>query len=422
MRRTVTTQPMVTWTPALRNSTLTTPQTDVNVTQTDTTEQLLAVPRPDAAMQRLGFLDALRGLAAAITVFYHLAFVGGVHVPTGLIGFVKFGGSGVMLFFVVSCFSLFYTMPGRLRQARPIFSFYTHRFFRIAPLFYLWIIIQCVLKRELYGVQGWPSGLLENFFFVFNLVPGRQTGIVMASWTIGVEMLFYVIFPLIYFKTKSLIHALALTVGTMLIYLAFVFVLPHLRIGGAGAVASYADWIFLKDLPIFAFGAVCFFVVRDRLVSRGEDRDRAMGLFLILFAMYLTVAHGAKWIGNGIFGGHPYVWPAICYSLLLVGLSLNPLILLVNRFTRFLGAISYSLYLAHAPIILMLRPVYARIMPAVTSVPLAFVACALVTFAAALPLSYLTYRFVELPGIKLGKAFYGRVERRKVITPINRKP
>jgi peptidoglycan/LPS O-acetylase OafA/YrhL len=69
-----------------------------------------------------------------------------------------------------------------------------------------------------------------------------------------------------------------------------------------------------------------------------------------------------------------------------------------------------------------LRPVYARIMPAVTSVPLAFVACALVTFAAALPLSYLTYRFVELPGIKLGKAFYGRVERRKVITPINRKP
>jgi peptidoglycan/LPS O-acetylase OafA/YrhL len=395
---------------------------DVDVTQTDTTEQLLAVSQPDTARQRLGFLDALRGLAAAITVFYHLAFVGGVHVPAWLIGFVKFGGSGVMLFFVVSCFSLFYTMPGRLRQARPIFSFYTHRFFRIAPLFYVWIIIQCVLERELYGVQGWPSGLLENFFFVFNLVPGRQTGIVMASWTIGVEMLFYVLFPLIYFKTKSLIHAMALTVGTMLIYLAFVFFLPHLRIGGAGAVATYADWIFLKDLPIFAFGAVCFFIVRDRLLAHGEDRDRAMGLLLILLGVYVTVAFSAKWISTGIFGGQRYVWPAIYFSLLLVGLSLNPLKLLVNRFTRFLGAISYSLYLAHAPIILILRPVYARITDAVTSVPLAYVACAVVTFAAVLPVAYLTYRFIELPGIKLGKAFYARVERRKVIVPVDPLP
>jgi peptidoglycan/LPS O-acetylase OafA/YrhL len=387
---------------------------DVNVSQTDTAEQRLAVPRTDTPRQRLAFLDALRGLAASITVLYHLAYVGGVRIPPGFSGFVNFGATGVMLFFVVSCFSLFYTMPGRLKQSRPLLSFYIHRFFRIAPLFYLWIIIQCVLSAKVYGVEKWSAGLWQNVFFVFNLFPGKQTGIVMASWTIGVEMLFYAVFPLIYFKTKNVIDAIALTVGTMLVYLLTLFLLPRLRIGAAAA-ASYEAWFFLKDIPIFAFGTICFFIVRDRLVARGGDRDRAMGLFLLLIATYLMVARGAGWVGDGVFGGHPYVWPAISYSLLLIGLSLNPLKLLVNRVTQFLGAVSYSLYLAHAPMILILRPVYARIMSAVTSPLVGYIACAAFTFAVVLPLAYLTYRFVELPGIQLGKAFYARVVRRKAV-------
>jgi peptidoglycan/LPS O-acetylase OafA/YrhL len=375
------------------------------------------VVRADKATPRLAFLDALRGLAATITVLYHVAYVGGVHVSPGLSRFVKFGGSGVMLFFVVSCYSLFFTMPGRLKQARPVFSFYTHRFFRIAPLFYVWIMIQCVLRRELYGLDTSPAAIFENVFLVFNLIPGRQTGIVMASWTIGVEILFYAIFPLIYFKTKNLINAMSLTVGTMLIYLVMLFLLPRLPISQATA-ASYESWLFVKDLPVFAFGAICFFIVRDRLVAHGEGRDRAMGLLLVLIATYLTLAYGAHWIGADIFGGHPYIWPAICYSFLLVGLSLNPLKLLVNRFTRFLGTVSYSLYLAHAPIILILRPVYVRVMGTFAA-PLDYVVCALITFAAALPLAYLTYRLVELPGIRLGKAFYARIVREKAIPPVD---
>jgi peptidoglycan/LPS O-acetylase OafA/YrhL len=80
-----------------------------------------------------------------------------------------------------------------------------------------------------------------------------------------------------------------------------------------------------------------------------------------------------------------------------------------------LGAISYSLYLAHAPIIVMLMPVYVRIRTASAAAPfLGYVICVGVTFAVALPLSYLTYRFIELPGIKLGKKFYAYFEKRKI--------
>jgi len=145
-----------------------------------------------------------------------------------LSGLVAQGSSGVMLFFVVSCFSLFFTMPARLREARPIMSFFTHRFFRIAPLFYAWLAITCVLMVYVYHLPVTTAAVFQSIFFVFNLVPGNQGGIVMASWTIGVEMLFYAIFPLIYFRTHNLVQSASLVLLTLLAYFAMSFVLPLL--------------------------------------------------------------------------------------------------------------------------------------------------------------------------------------------------
>lgn len=119
--------------------------------------------------ERLHFLDALRGIAATYVVLFHLVYVGGVAAPSWLSGFVAQGGTGVMLFFVVSCFSLFFTMPARLKEARPIVSFFTHRFFRIAPLFYAWLVVTCILMTQVYHLPVTPAAVLQSIFFVFNL-------------------------------------------------------------------------------------------------------------------------------------------------------------------------------------------------------------------------------------------------------------
>jgi peptidoglycan/LPS O-acetylase OafA/YrhL len=375
--------------------------------------------QPVAAGRRLGYLDALRGLASAYVVLFHLRYVGSVEVPSSLATFVSLGGTGVMLFFVVSCFSLFYTMPARFRQSRPYFAFYVHRFFRIAPLFYIWLVVETALNVWLYHYPTSVGLILQNAFFVFNLVPGSQGGIVMASWTIGVEMLFYLIFPLVYLVTKSVTDALAFTVASALAYFGFVFVLSHIIPDAAG---SYASWTFLKDLPVFAMGAVCFFLVRQGILSRGDGtRDRGLGVLLLSLGIYVMVARSANWIDDGIFGGHPYIWPGIAYSLMLVGLSLNPLSLVDNRVTAFLGKVSYSLYLAHAPIILLFAyfGVYIWLV-GLLGVHLGFVASLLLTFAVALPVAYVTYRLVELPGISLGKRFYARAIGWPLLRPVDR--
>lgn len=110
---------------------------------------------------------------------------------------------GVTMFFVVSAFSLCYMMPRHKREARPLVSFYLRRFFRIAPLFYFMIATTLFYHAQFMGVplDYWAAkseALVASVFFVFNFLPGQQLGVVWASWTIGVEMPFYLLFPLLY--------------------------------------------------------------------------------------------------------------------------------------------------------------------------------------------------------------------------------
>lgn len=369
-------------------------------------------PPPTAPLVRTGdrlhFLDALRGLAAAYVVLFHLVHVGGVPAPAWLSGFVEQGSTGVMLFFVVSCFSLFFTMPARLKEARPMASFYTHRFFRIAPLFYVWLVITCLLMTYVHDLPVTTATVLQSIFFVFNLVPGQQSGIVMASWTIGVEMLFYAIFPLIYFRTRSLVEAWSLVLGTLLAYFAMLFVLEVLPLPQETA-ASHHQWLFIKDMPVFAMGAVCYYLLVQRLGNHPTPDQRSVGLLLLLVAACIFVARSNEWIDDGIFANHPYIWPALWYSALIVGLALNPVRALVNRATRFLGTISYSLYLAHGPVINLLRPCYDRL-AAHTDWPrsLTYLVVAGLTMAISILVAYATYRLVEIPGIRLGRALQSR--------------
>ena len=66
-----------------------------------------------AKNRRLEFLDALRGLAAAYVLMYHMVFVAqpNLALPRWVEKVAHAGGSGVTLFFIVSAFSLYYTMP-----------------------------------------------------------------------------------------------------------------------------------------------------------------------------------------------------------------------------------------------------------------------------------------------------------------------
>lgn len=358
-------------------------------------------------LKRLDFLDALRGLAAAYVVVYHMILLPNpnLEVPDWAYKVAHAGGTGVMLFFVISAFSLYYTMPLRFKDAHPNLSFYLHRFFRIAPLFYAWIFFTLVRDAWYFSAHHSVAAVLASVTFLFNLTPHGQQGFVWASWTIGIEMMFYLMFPLIYRYITDLWKALALVFGFILVWMAYQVVIPHIYSGANVDIVK--TWTFVRFLPVFALGCVVHFVI-SRVHAHGEmEHGKSVGLFMVVASVYCYLA---LLDGNfNIFFADARVWQGLIYGALVVGLCLNPLKIFVNRFTRYLGKISYSLYLGHTTLVLFLTPVYRAAYSALQNTTLAFLSCYAMTLVLAVGLADLTYRFIEAPGVRYGKVVYERI-------------
>lgn len=358
-------------------------------------------------LKRLDFLDALRGLAAAYVVVYHMILLPSPNLvaPDWAYKVAHAGGTGVTLFFVISAFSLYYTMPLRFKDAYPNLSFYLHRFFRIAPLFYAWICFTLIRDAWYFSAHHSVAAILASVTFTFNLAPQGQQGFVWASWTIGIEMMFYLMFPLIYLYITDLWKALALVFIFILVWMAYQTIIPHVYSGASIELVN--TWTFVRFLPIFAIGCVVYFVIKH-IHTRDEIKySKSIGLFMVTASVYcyLAMLDGSF----NVFFADAMLWQGLIYSALVIGLCLNPLKIFVNRFTRYLGKISYSLYLGHTTIVLFLTPVYRMVYRALSNTTLAFLLCYVSTLALAVGLADLTYRFIEAPGVRYGKVAYQRI-------------
>jgi len=358
---------------------------------------------------RYTFLDALRGLAALYVLIYHMTLVPPFRpvAPEWIKPFVNFGGAGVTLFFVISAFSLSLTMPRHVATGRPYFSFFVSRFFRIAPLFYFLIVATLFRDALYFGKWHSVSQVFLSVAMVFNLAPGEQSGFVWAGWTIGVEVLFYAAFPILFFSLKTP----AARVSAFMFACLAQYVLPTAIQVISPATPDmnkiYLQFTILRHLPVFLLGMVAFDVFQwAQRKKLGADMGGvliALGLTGLCFIV--TKAPG----GDLVIGN--YYWRAIFFACLVIGLSLWPVRLAVNAATVFAGKLSYSIYLAHAPLIFFMAPIFRRIyeLPAPTTIRFAL------SFAAALAVvvsaAWLLYTFIERPGINLGRKILHRPER-----------
>src|SRR5690349_1671586 len=94
-------------------------------------------------MQRLGWLDELRGVAALGVMLAHGARVLNLAPSHEVLGM---GIRGVQLFYILSGYIL-YRIYGDLSNFSQFKSFIGNRFFRIAPLFYF-VTLLCVVGGQ----------------------------------------------------------------------------------------------------------------------------------------------------------------------------------------------------------------------------------------------------------------------------------
>jgi peptidoglycan/LPS O-acetylase OafA/YrhL len=364
-------------------------------------------------MKRLEYLDSLRGLAALYVLVYHLAKM--PPMATGLPGFadsfVLFGGSGVILFFVISAFCLCLTMPGRDVSATDLADFYTKRFFRIAPLFYAVVALTCLRNFLVRDIVPPGADILANATFTFNLFPGMQDSLVFAGWTIGVEMLFYLVFPALFVALRGMPAKLG---ALILTGLAFPLLMSGL--GHASAMTEfdrdrYALLTVVRYLPTFILGMIAFHLVGSLQARRATG---AIGAGCLAAGAVVFAAA----VGGVLPKPHlsPVIWESAAFALMVVGLALRPVRFVVNRATRFLGRISYSVYLLHGPVILLInRPVFPRIEALGLPQAAVFGLSLAVTLGVTLVVSWIAYRMVERPGIAFGRRLIAAREARAVV-------
>ena len=175
-------------------------------------------PALPAATQRFDTIDVMRGLSILAVVLLHtwlrLYFAGydlrRPSLPHMVARFFFFnGGNGVTVFFTISGFLITLTSLRRFGslQAMRVRTFYQIRFARIAPLLTLIVAILSVLARvHAEGFQFSPSraplwrAIVSAFTFHLNWLEARF-GFLPANWNVmwslSVEEMFYVFFPLL---------------------------------------------------------------------------------------------------------------------------------------------------------------------------------------------------------------------------------
>jgi peptidoglycan/LPS O-acetylase OafA/YrhL len=356
---------------------------------------------------RLRFLDNLRGIAALYVLVHHvlLSPQPNLLVPDYLAPAIHFGAAGVWLFFVISAFSLSLTMPRHIATGTPLLSFSISRLFRIAPLFYALVLFHLIRDYALLGATKPVEGIAANLLFIFNLFPEYTKSIVWGGWAIGPEMLFYALFPLIYFKVKRLEHLVILLFASVAIYAAFQTYGSAL-FSSRRAFETFNSRTLIRHFPSFILGMIAFQLY---MTLKDHTSKKLLGR-LIFAASFISIV--AFWYGHPplplLHNSH---MDAFAFAGLLLGAGLARPRLMETSLMSYYGKISFSVYLWHIQVIFHLTPFLRWFYTLGLPAGISFLCSVAVVLAVTTLVAHYSYKLIERPGEKLGKAVFALLKR-----------
>ena len=167
-------------------------------------------------MKRNFGIDCMRTLSIGLVLLQH----GGINIP-GLSP-LKIGGIGVEIFFVLSGFLiggiLFRDLDKKNSFGITLKSFWTRRWLRILPLYYLIIAIKFVFFDR---SVGW--NILYYVFFLQNNFYGIS--FLDVSWSLVIEEWFYIFTPIFLFAVTYFLKSEKKVFFSMLVFILFVNVI-----------------------------------------------------------------------------------------------------------------------------------------------------------------------------------------------------
>ena len=302
------------------------------------------------------------------------------------------GGFGVDVFFVLSA----YLITEILRREKlatgtlDLKAFYMRRILRIWPLYYVFLFVAAYFTRN--SPVRLPSGALIAFCLLAGnwfSTRGFLEGPIFPLWSVSIEEQFYLVWPVL---LKHLRREQIMRLCWSLIAIA-ILVKTYLLAHHASLPAIYCNTFARMDT--IAAGVLIAYLLNGRVPLLG-DTIRVALLVLALGLIYIAVVpldtFYATSIANGVLGYVCGLLAALALFFAFLGALSQGLPSLLQPL-RYLGRISYGLYVFHVLAISLWAPPHfstLRTLPAVLTT---------IVFA------WISYELLEKPFLRLKGRF-----------------
>lgn len=358
-------------------------------------------PKEDAGPRgnRLDEVDALRGLAALAVGYFHMTLSlleQGQPLSPGegtlmwlFTGALDSGKIAVVVFFAISGL----IVPVSLSRGgdAPVRRFLFSRFFRLYPPYWLSLVLCLLLVPPVAEGAYSPGSVLANLSMVQGFLGFRDINGV--AWTLQIELVFYAL-CLGLFLVGRLDSARA-QLACLVFFLLCALVLAALRFH----LARKLPVALPLALAVMFFGCLW----RGAVVERATEARRLLRPALLAWAVLLPAICV---LGYSRSFGYDETWHRYLVTYVL---AMAVFMLCTTRFPITwkplvaVGAVSYSVYLLHAPVWWALMLLGLKPFPIPYGAHL-FIALVL---AATVLAGWAAHRWVEKPMIALGRRLGG---------------
>lgn len=357
-------------------------------------------------------LESLRGVAALVVVIFHATWTN----PVSSLRFMQNGPLMVDFFFVLSGFVIFHSYGAKLAGIRDVMRFLWLRLGRLYPLHLAFLLVflafevaKLVAQQRFGIVADKPAFTVNNgHAFVANLLLVQSLNLFPSltfnypSWSVSTEFYAYVVFAIVrclWPQNNRFVYAALLIIAGSFAVL--------IREGCIPLTAAGFQWGFFRCCGGFFIGALTYCIYAQQRGNAGHSRARHQHGWLSASVVVITVCVLATIDPNGKW---TYLLPVLSAAVVLTVVLWPQRMLeslLCSTPLRWLGRISYSLYMVHAAVVW----VFVQTLTVLLRVPKfetadglevatgwgAGLLVLLFYLAAVLALSNVTYRWIEDP-------------------------
>jgi peptidoglycan/LPS O-acetylase OafA/YrhL/glycosyltransferase involved in cell wall biosynthesis len=355
-------------------------------------------------IDNLEYIDSLRWIAILMVLMVHFSQLipSNIRLPLILNNFFSYWQYGVILFFIVSAYTLFRSL--NLRNEINFKNFFMRRFFRIAPLYYIMIILVIIyvkifspiLDPLIYDISF--NNFILHIIFINSLFNIDKLNVfIWWEWTIFTEVWFYLILPFIYLYKKHI--NIYFFISVIINILLTLYIINY--------NITWINQIIIYFSPFFHFSA--FFIWC--LIYKNENNEKINNFFIKYKNYILSFIISILLILSYNTSQRIEIYLIILTLLWLFFMLIknNQIKIFDNYILRFIWKISFSLYLIHLFVLQFIWP--KMIILKEFNIFITFT----ILISIIMILSYLSYYLIEINFINFWKKILKKMNMKNKI-------